>query len=76
MRRNRTWTKLTTMNEERIEQAVRRIEIALSRIADLAERINPPSSGVTGLEVRHENLREAVTSSLKELDVLLERLDQ
>lgn len=64
------------MNEERIEQAVRRIETALGRIADLAERINPPPQEASGLVVRHENLREAVTGSLQELDDLLERLEK
>ncbi|MDZ4307941.1 hypothetical protein [Allopontixanthobacter sp.] len=64
------------MKEERIEQAVRRIESALRRIADLAERVGPASPAVSDLVVRHENLREAVTSSLNDLDDLLGRLEK
>lgn len=63
------------MNDERIEQAVRRIETALGRIADLAERINPPAQAASDLTEKHEILRNAVTSSLSELDDLLGRLD-
>lgn len=76
MPKNGTWSKLHGMNEHRIEQAVRRIETALGRIADLAERINPAPPSVSGLVVKHEALRETVTNSLKELDDLLERLDK
>jgi len=64
------------MNDERIEQAARRIESALGRIADLAERINPGPPTMDGAETRHTKLREAVTNSLKELDEVLERLEK
>ncbi|MXP43792.1 hypothetical protein [Allopontixanthobacter sediminis] len=64
------------MSEERIEQATRRIESALGRIADLAERIGDAPEVTSDLAARHENLREAVTNSLKELDDLLEGLEQ
>lgn len=64
------------MNEERIEQAAQRIESALGRIAELAERINPALPTVSEPEARDTNLREAVTNSLKELDEILERLEK
>lgn len=64
------------MSEQRIEQATRRIEAALGRIAQVAENkiATPPS--VSGLVVKHEALRESVASSLRELDDLLERLEK
>lgn len=64
------------MSKDRIEQAVRRIETALGRIADLADRIQPAPPSVSGLVVKHEGLRETVSNSLKELDELLERLEK
>ncbi len=64
------------MSEHRIEQAVKRIETALGRIAVLADSISPAPPSVSGLVVKHENLRETVSSSLKQLDVLLERLEK
>ncbi len=64
------------MSKDRIEHAVRRIETALGRIADLADRIQPAPPSVSGLVVKHEALRETVSNSLKELDELLERLEK
>ena len=64
------------MSKARIEQAVRRIETALGRIADLADRIQPAPPSVSGLVVKHEALRETVSNSLKELDEILERLEK
>jgi hypothetical protein len=63
------------MSEQRIEQAVRRIEAALARIGGLADSIQPAPPSVSGLVARHENLRETVSNSLKELDDLLEGLE-
>lgn len=64
------------MSKDRIEHAVTRIETALGRIADLADRIQPAPPSVSGLVVKHEALRETVSNSLKELDELLERLEK
>lgn len=64
------------MSKDRIEHAVTRIETALGRIADLADRIRPAPPSVSGLVVKHEALRETVSNSLKELDELLERLEK
>lgn len=68
------------MDQPRIELAVRRIESALGRIADLADRIDPaPAStppSVAGSGDNPENLRDAVSNSLKELDDLIERLER
>lgn len=62
------------MKDERIEQAVQRIESALGRIAQVAESYRAPPPSVSGLVVKHEALRETVASSLKDLDDLIERL--
>ncbi len=64
------------MSKDRIEHAVTRIETALRRIADQADRIQPAPPSVSGLVVKHEALRETVSNSLKELDELLERLEK
>lgn len=64
------------MSKDRIEQAVRRIETALGRIADLADRIQPAPPSVSGLVEKHEHLRETVSNSLKQLDELLGRLEK
>ncbi len=64
------------MSKDRIEHAVTRIETALGRIADLADRIQPPPPSVSGLVLKHEALRETVSNSLKEMDELLERLEK
>lgn len=62
------------MSEQQIEQAVQRIEKALGRIALVAENFRPAPPSVSGLVVKHETLRETVSSSLKELDEVLARL--
>ena len=64
------------MEGSRIEQAVQRIETALARIGEAADTLRPAPPSVSSLVVRHENLREQVTSSLKELDELIERLEE
>ncbi|MGN6497802.1 MAG: hypothetical protein ACTHK5_10755 [Tsuneonella sp.] len=62
------------MTGDRTEAAVRRIEAALARIADAAETLRPAPPSVSALVVRHENLREIVGNSLKELDELIAEL--
>ena len=64
------------MEGSRIEQAVQRIETALARIGEAAETLRPAPPSVSSLVVRHENLREQVTSSLRDLDELIERLEE
>ncbi|MCB2089752.1 MAG: hypothetical protein R3E18_05645 [Sphingomonadaceae bacterium] len=64
------------MSEQRIESAVHRIEAALARIAECADTMRPAPPSVSGLVVSHENLREAASATLKELDELLERLEE
>lgn len=76
MPKKETCGKLTIMTAHRIEQTVQRIETALGRIADLADRINAGSPPVADLAVKHEKLRETVSNSLKQLDDVLERLEK
>ena len=73
------------MEGERIETAVQRIEKALARIAELADRQPEPqaSSSVPGnsvnvsqLVVRHEELRETVATELRNLDDIIARLGE
>ena len=64
------------MTDDRIEQAIGRIEGALARIAHCAETMRPAPPSVSGLVVKHEELREAVAASMRELDELIERLEQ
>lgn len=63
------------MSDQRIEQAVQRIEAALARIGTAADVLRPAPPSVSALVVRHEELRETVASSLKELDRLIESFD-
>lgn len=71
------------MDGDRIETAVQRIERALARIAELADR-PPPSApaepaalppNVSQLVVRHEELREAVLTEIKRLDDIIGKLE-
>ncbi len=68
------------MTGERTEAAVQRIEVALARIAQAADRAGtapaPASPSVTALVERHESLRETVAQTLGELDALLGELEQ
>lgn len=64
------------MTDERIESAIKRIEGALARIAHCAETMRPAPPSVSGLVVKHETLREEVAGSLRELDQLIESLEQ
>ena len=63
------------MEGTRIEGAVQRIEAALARIAEAADTLRPAPPSVSALVVRHENLRETVANSLKELDDLIAEID-
>lgn len=68
------------MSDDRIENAVQRIEAALSRIADIADapavmtavQTMPPS--VAALVDKHEALHETVSNTLTRLDKLIEEL--
>ncbi|MFZ1743876.1 MAG: hypothetical protein WAT93_13555 [Pontixanthobacter sp.] len=64
------------MTDQTIETAVQRIEAALARIADLADREITPSPPVSALVEKHQSLLETVANTLNELDVLIEDLDQ
>jgi hypothetical protein len=68
------------MTGDRTEAAVQRIEAALARIAQAADRprASAPTAmpAVTALVERHESLRETVAHALAELDMLLAELDQ
>ncbi|WP_284125225.1 hypothetical protein [Parerythrobacter aestuarii] len=72
------------MDGNRIETAVQRIERALARIAEIADR-EPPAAqtatpapmppNVSQLVVRHEELRETVLNELKRLDEIIGKLE-
>lgn len=62
------------MDRDRTEQAVQRIEAALARISKQAD--TPATAPVSELVNRHEDLRDSVAASLKELDGLIERLQK
>lgn len=68
------------MSGDRIESAVQRIEAALARIAEAADSPPPAASempaSVSSLVVKHEELRETVGNTLKELDELIGKLEQ
>ena len=74
------------MEGERIETAVQRIENALARIAELADREPAPhgssssapdhSVNVSQLVVRHEELRETVATELRHLDDIIARFGE
>ena len=80
MQRRGNWLNFTTMSGDRIENAVQRIEAALSRIAEAADkpRAEAPAvpASVSSLVVKHEELRETVSNTLKELDDLIGKLEQ
>ena len=64
------------MDNERLDSAVRRIETALGRIADAADAIRPAPPSVSALVVDHEELRDSVSASLKELDDVIAELEK
>lgn len=67
------------MTGDRTEAAVQRIEAALARIAQSAERPRnqgtPAPPSVSALVERHESLRETVALALGELDALIGELE-
>ena len=73
------------MDGDRIETAVQRIERALARIAELADREPvatapaepaPLPPNVSQLVVRHEELRETVLTELRRLDGIIGKLEE
>lgn len=64
------------MSEERIETAVSRIEAALARIAEVADKPPPAPQSVSALVVKHETLRDAATTALSDIDALIAEIDQ
>ena len=64
------------MAQDRTEQAVQRIEAALARIAKVAESGRAPSAALSNLVDKHEDLRETVANSIKQLDRLIAELDR
>ncbi|MET0588641.1 MAG: hypothetical protein ABWZ75_08980 [Novosphingobium sp.] len=56
------------MEGPRVDQALSRIETALSRIAAVTDRLG---DGDPELAARHEALRGAVGDALKQLDTLI-----
>jgi len=68
------------MDGERIEQAIHRIEAALARIGAASESARPlPAtpdiSEITELTDKHEALRAEVSSTLSDLDRLIEQIE-
>ena len=75
------------MSGDRIEEAVQRIEQALARIAEIADRPPAPATvtsepaqgasaapvppNVSQLVVRHEELRETVAAEIRRLDEII-----
>lgn len=64
------------MSGDRIEQAVQRIEAALARIAQVADREPAGHAAASALVVRHEELRETVATQLGELEALIRELEE
>lgn len=64
------------MSGERIEDAVRRIEAALARIAAVADAPSAPAGPSTGARVEDLALRESVGQTLAELDGIIARLER
>ena len=69
------------MHADRIEGALKRIEAAMERIMAAQEAVSaqarqaPGSARVVELVNSHERLREQVAESLRELDQLIEQLE-
>jgi hypothetical protein len=66
------------MENSRSQQAIARIEAALSRIAatgDAARQPADPPPKVIELINTHEKLRENVADALRDLDALIEQLE-
>ncbi|MCC6828720.1 MAG: hypothetical protein IT550_10890 [Novosphingobium sp.] len=56
------------MDGAEFEKALERIEAALARIEQAADR---PAQAAARIEARHEQLKDAVAQSLRQLDDLL-----
>jgi hypothetical protein len=83
LRRRANLGKLPDMHEDRIDNALGRIEAAMARIAAareaaLAQAGQQPggSARVVELVNAHEKLREQVAESLRELDDLIGKLEE
>ena len=63
------------MDESRIDQAIQRIETALGRIDTATENLGSSAVPDDGLAQKHANLRAEVSSTLAELDQLIEGLE-
>ncbi|HSM53118.1 MAG TPA: hypothetical protein VK839_02930 [Erythrobacter sp.] len=64
------------MEGSRTEQAIRRIEAALNRIEAASDKLAPTSGSDSELAARHEALRGEVAATLRDLDKLIEGLEQ
>lgn len=64
------------MNASRIDQAIQRIETALGRIDTAAEELCSGSAPDGELVQQHSALRKEVSSTLAELDQLIEGLEK
>ncbi len=76
------------MDDSRIESAARRIEAALARIAAASETLQPTldekgqvagaasDSSTADLIARHERLRETVEAGVRDLDLLIGKLER
>ena len=63
------------MDASRIDQAIQRIETALGRIDMATENISSSGASEDGLAQKHAALRADVSSTLAELDQLIEGLE-
>lgn len=82
MRRLALADNLYCMNDSRIEQALARIENAMSRIVaarEAAANMPTPSAAASARVIElvnsHEKLREDVADTLRDLDTLIEQLE-
>lgn len=70
------WDNIGTMSGDRIENAVQRIEAALARIADAADRRTGEGAANPELAKEHASLRETVATQIGELGALIEELER
>ena len=64
------------MQKSRIDNALQRLEAAISRLAN-AQKADPfKSARVTALVNNHEKLREEVADTLREFDGLIDELEK
>lgn len=64
------------MERDRSEIALTRIEAALARINAASAKIPVANPNVMSLVNKHEALREEVASTMRDLDKLIEELEQ